>query len=361
MLTRLGALGALLAMLWAAAPVAAEPLQGPRLAFIRWSLHPESVEIISTDALGREGQTIVGRHAYRTPTPYPFLAPAWSPDDSRIAFTGLTGPFPPHGGALPSMIFVTPALGGPIEAIPGTVGGYQPVFSPDGQALAFTRQREHRRKNNHGGEDRVYESAAVWLLDLATGASRQLTPWRNHLVNVASSFAPDGKLLAISHREGAGGAELVAVNLDSGGSSVLTRNGLEPQYSPDGSRIAFLRGHTRVFRKRRREGHTTYESKVTTTVTDLFVMRADGSGVDRLTDTPNVAEGSASWDPSGSRLAYIRSEVGTDAGFLGFGNSIMEMNPDGSCPRLVLSDVGLALFGPVWEPGPGRGIGRIAC
>jgi Tol biopolymer transport system component len=335
--------------------------EGPRLAFVRLGPRPLTVEVISTNAVGAIPLTIVGERKYHQPLPFPFLSPVWFPDGSQLAFTGLTGGIQKPGGAFLAKIFRVSSEGGWSEAIPGTAGGYAPVLSADGRMLAFTRQRERRRPNEHGGEDLVYESAAIWLLDLAEGGSRQLTPWRNHLVNVASSFSPDGRRLALTRRVGGNGDESIALHLDGSGSTLLSSAGFAPRYSPDGSRVAFLRSQPRVLRNRRRESQTTIESEIKTTVTDLFVMNADGSGVHRLTKTPNLVESEASWDPSGRRLAYTQTEAGIDSGLLGFGNAIVEMNADGSCPTVVLSDTGLALFGPTWQPGPGREAGRIEC
>jgi Tol biopolymer transport system component len=69
-----------------------------------------------------------------------------------------------------------------------------------------------------------------------------------------------------------------------------------------------------------------------------------------------------SWDPSGRRLAYTQQRVGPgESDFLGFGDSIMEINPDGSCRTRVLSYPNAVLYGVVWQPGLGREAGPIAC
>jgi len=50
-----------------------------------------------------------------------------------------------------------------------------------------------------------------------------------------------------------------------------------------------------------------------------------------------------------------------EARFLFAGDSIMEINADGSCRTKVLSVPKVTLFGATWQPGPGREAGPIAC
>lgn len=360
-LLAIGGIAALFAS--AAAPGAsASAPEGPRLAFTRLSGRPEALQILSTDPIGGAAQLIVSGDRRHLPLPYPFTGPSWSPDGSQLAFSGVPRLPRRHGAVPPLQVYVVAADGGGLRAVPGTNGGYAPIFSPDGHTLAFSRVRERVRgeRGKRRGMKVVYESASIWLVDLTTGAVRQLTPWRNHLVNVASSFSPDGSVLALSRRVG-NRQEAVALRLDGSGSTVLSKGGLAPVYSPDGSQIALLRGKRRTFRERHREGRTIVTSTTTTTMTDLFVMSADGSGLRRLTDTPRLIESAAGWDPSGQRLAYVARGATSLEGILGFADTIVEQNADGTCRTPVLTDPGFAFYGPAWQPGPGRAAGRIPC
>ncbi|HEX8958834.1 MAG TPA: hypothetical protein VF770_03325, partial [Solirubrobacterales bacterium] len=260
-LLAIGGIAALLAV--GAAPGASASVpEGPRLAFTRLSARSAALQILSADPIGGAAQLIVSGDRRHLPLPYPFAGPSWSPDGSQLAFSGVPH-LPNRPGALPPLqVFVVAADGSGLRAVPGTTGGYAPIFSPDGHTLAVSRIRERVRweRRKRRGRKVVYESASIWLVDLTTGTVRQLTPWRNHLVNVASSFSPDGSVLALSRRAG-NRQEAVALHLDGSGSTVLSKGGFAPVYSPDGSQIALLRGKRRTFKERDREGRMIVESR----------------------------------------------------------------------------------------------------
>ena len=230
-------------------------------------------------------------------------------------------------------------------------GGFGPVFAPDGKTIAFARQPSDLRGNDRGGLDLTSESTSIWLADLVSGQLRQLTSWRSGLVNAPSSFSPDGSVLAYSQVRENGDHRALAMPVGGGPATLLARDATEPVFSPDGERVAFLRGHRKAFRFR--------EGTVIDFLTDLFVARSDGSEARRLTMTPTARELFPSWDPSGSRLAY--TEMNVPGGIFGFGDAIVQVNADGSCPSEILTSPRLAYFGPVWRPGPGREAGRIDC
>jgi Tol biopolymer transport system component len=135
----------------------------------------------------------------------------------------------------------------------------------------------------------------------------------------------------------------------------LEVNGADAAYSPDGSEIAFIsyRDHESVPGFDEREA-----------VSELYVAAADGTGAHRITHTPHMQEGAPSWDPSGTRLAYLRSPGG-GLGVLEQG--ITESNADGTCPQAIKLPPAQhkgweTLIGaPTWIPGEGRGAGPLSC
>lgn len=335
---------AVLAFAASGAFAAAPP--GPRLALTVF--RTGGLELLSVDPSGSQSQRIAGGGRNARPLPFPFAGPSWSADGSLIAFTGVARRL--DEGQIAT--YVANADGTNVRRIPGTTEGLYPVLSPDGRTVVFAKEleREGDRPGRRKGSD--YHSASIWEVDLGTGALRQITPWRNRLLQIPSSFSPDGSTLAISRIVG-DKTLAVALRLDGGGSTVIARRAWQPVYSPDGTRVALITvGRTRPFPG----GRGSWSPS------ELAVANADGSGLTRLSKTPRGVELEPSWDPSGQRLAYTKLIAsGSEETFLGFGDSIMQINADGSCPTKVLSDPDLSLYGAAWQPGPGREAGRIAC
>jgi Tol biopolymer transport system component len=348
--------GAVGLLAFGAASAQAVAPEGPRLAFVRFGFKPLALEVITSDSVGLQRQTIAGGSRRVRPLPTPLDAPSWSPDGSLIAFSALPGGISSKGSQA-TKIFVVGVDGTGLREVSGTTGGIGPVFAPDGHTIAFSRSRERKRDTRHGGERTVYASATTWLADLSGTAPRRLTPWRNRLQIAPTSFSPDGSVLALARSGGRRFPELVAMHLDGSGSAILARDAADGVYSPGGSEIAFLRVHEHSRMHRSHGGRATAGVETTT---DLFAAKADGSEPRQLTDTPGKIELWPSWDPSGQRLAFAQLRGGW-LGLLGFGDSIVEMNADGTCPGTVLASRNLAFYGPTWQPGAGREAGPLSC
>lgn len=351
-----GAVTTLIAAVALVAPagsLAALP-DGPRLAFGVWKVAKKdmdlTVQTIGADGNGRMTLTGKGR-VWATP----FDSGSWSPDGSMFAFTG--APRKDDGKKRSNRIYLASASGGAPVAVPHTRGASEPVFSPDGDAVAFSRTKLELHLNfKHPERSRDYFATTTWTVDLADGRVRRLTPWRNGYRVEATSFSPDGSTL-LAEREMGDGPEVVILDVGTGRISLFAREAWDASYSPDGSRIALISD---------RDGVMVDGADGPIALGELYVVTGDGVHWQRLTRNRTREEEAPSWDPSGQRLAYAQS---TGAGTIGFGftNVVIEVNADGSCPtRLVggprseaRSDT--ALYAPAWRPGPGREAGPISC
>lgn len=332
---------------------------GPRLATVelintKGSERDEkaSAPFIALSTFGADGHKLrpllKGRSdESRKLLPFFFLGPTWTGDGSALAFLGAKGE--------KASFYAIDADGGHLQRLSGVIG---PVFSPDGHWMAFSRTRSHDSTQVKAILGR-YKSTSTWLFDLRTRELRQLTPWRDGLSNVPTSFSPDGTLLAMTKDdESLDGSRVVLARTDGSGATELFEQASEGVISPSGSQIAFA-GYLNP-------SHIEAEENRDYDIGELYVANIDGSHVRRVTRNATKIETSPSWDPSGERIAFV--QVTADTSFvpsLGllfpFGNEIREMNADGSCKTTVRRNPKLAFYGVAWEPGTERGAGRLEC
>ncbi|MGB1377618.1 MAG: TolB family protein, partial [Miltoncostaeaceae bacterium] len=106
------------------------------------------------------------------------------------------------------------------------------------------------------------------------------------------------------------------MNADGSSPRMLSKSGVNPSWSPDGTRIAFTDGVS---------GGSLLD-------TDVFVIRPDGQGRANLTNDPKGKEQYPTWSPDGSRIAYSTDVTGRD--------QIRIMNADGSGQSVVTALAG---------------------
>jgi Tol biopolymer transport system component len=212
------------------------------------------------------------------------LYPAWSPDESSIAFAS-----DPDG--LGFEIYVMNAADGSnqINLTNNNAPDFSPTWSPDGGRIAFVSRRD--------GNNEIY------VMDAADGSNlRKLTS--NNVNDSTPAWSPDGRRIAfVSNRDG--NNEIYVMDAADGSNLIrlTTSDASEanPDWSPNGRRITF---------DSYRDGHY-----------DIYVMNADGSKQRSLT-TDDAFYAGPTWSPNGRRIAFS-SERG---GIYG----IYVMNADGS-------------------------------
>ena len=150
-----------------------------------------------------------------------------------------------------------------------------------------------------------------------------LTPMRPSAQEATGSTAANGRIAFHSYE--AADADIYAMNPDGTGKINLTDEApdayagadVEPAFSPDGTRIAFQSD---------RSGDNTEDPNWPTTIFDVWIVNADGSGQpSRLTTGEGLAP---AWSPDGQQIAYSSSRDGN--------HEIWVENVDGSgTPRQI--------------------------
>jgi TolB protein len=177
------------------------------------------------------------------------------------------------------------------DIVPLTPSGQtalSPVWSPDGQRLAFTQLGEGR-----GG---------IVVQQLAGGASF-VAPGSQSALNITPAFSPDGRTLAYAHSSERGTDIYTANIIERCCAQRLTvgrfADNLSPTFSPDGRRIAFI--STRAGPPQ------------------LYVMAADGTDQELLAPFDYGATGSTNapeWSPDGASVVFHREVTGSPQIFL---------------------------------------------
>jgi len=234
------------------------------------------------------------------------LDPSVSPDGRQIYYGTLEGIFVANAdGAIPVRLTST--------------GASFPAVSPDGSLIAFSYVRE------------VLELRTMYP-DGSGVRHMPLSLFPSH-----ASWSPDGSRLVFSgYLDTFGWSEeesfvgrIFTINADGTGLQQLTtgHSDQSPSWSPDGSRIAFVRsGPSGEFRD------------------DIFTMRPDGSDLVRLTVEEQRYFNSVAWSPDGTQL-MVTSWV-PDRPY----NRILLMNADGSGATDLSTDPGAEDASPTFVP-----------
>jgi Tol biopolymer transport system component len=234
-----------------------------------------------------------------------------SSGSGKIVFSAI----PPRGGE--SHLYVVDPDGSNVRQLTRTNGDGQPSWSPDGSAVAF------RRWSNVGCERPHEDCARIWIVGSDGTHAHPLTPRSQR--SEEPDWSPDGTRIAyVRWRDDrnpfANATGIYVVRADGTGARPLTEgpgDATNPVWSPDGRSIAFLSD---------RDGNY-----------DIYVMRADASRLRQLTHTPDP-EFAPAWSADGKHIAFQDAQ-----------NELVVMDADGGGRHRVTGP--LAGGGqPAWSP-----------
>ena len=208
--------------------------------------------------------------------------PKWSPDGTRLAFTGWDPDEPEAGSVFES--WVLEADGSNLIKVTDTPFPHLTVslaWSPDGARLLYATTEWD-----------------LWVIDVDGTDSRRIT--HDDARQNLPTWSPDGSLIAycstlVIDNLVTGREDIWVSGPDGGDPRQLTDTGkaCEPAWSPDGTKIAFV--------------NTVFPGHPADDYSDVWVMNADGSGQRNLTNDPTRFDQSPAWSPDGTQISFHSS------------------------------------------------------
>lgn len=275
---------------------------------------------------GRTGNLLIlDKHGLRTIARCPgegsgcaIREAAWSPDGNRIAF--LRARYFGHAKTQ-GVLYVKASHDGGLRRLTacglcGDQWGTRLAWSPDGKWIAFSRDA------GMNGQE------SLWIVAAAGGPPRRVTGCQRWCADVQPTWSQNGRLLVFQRISPAApeASGLFTIHTDGSHLTRLAPKGADPEFSPDGRRIAFDLPPDRI-----------------------AVANADGSHRRVLfAGRRGTGPGVPSWSPDGRELVFFKTP-GKPGHFLA---EVWTMNADGSAKkRLYRSDCCVGEWAPpVWSP-----------
>ncbi len=242
--------------------------------------------------------------------------PALSPDGARIAFVsnrdGVSEIYVMNAdGTGLTRLTHTPISG--VESV-FSPSNSQPVFSPDGTQIAFTKRFGSGEAANN----------EIFVMNAFTGAgATNLT--NNPAGDDQPAYSPDGRIAFVRFQNAT--RNIYIMNGDGTGQANLTNNTASnggPVFGRDG-RIAFFSD---------RDGNN-----------EIYFMNANGTGVTRLTNNPANDQRPA-FSPDGTKIVFTTDRSGN--------NEVDVTNTNGSSGVLNLTNNPAVDDWARWAPIPGK-------
>jgi eukaryotic-like serine/threonine-protein kinase len=149
-----------------------------------------------------------------------------------------------------------------------------PAISPDGRLVAYASDRAGR-----GDLD-------IWIQQLTGGGLVRVTDDPND--DTEPQFSSDGSQIAFRSERGGGGVYLMSAL--GGAARLLVKNGRNPRFSPDGTRIVYWTGQ--------------FRGDPTGTESSVFIVPLNGGEPQRVADRFNVARDPI-WAPDGRSILIV--------------------------------------------------------
>ncbi len=235
-----------------------------------------NAEVYMTDLEGRTVVNLTNHPAYDG-------TPSVSPDFSRIAFTSER-----DGSA---DIYVMRIDGSAVERLtnsPGDAFSVVPEWAPDGVRLAFSSNRTYRKPMD-GGFLEVPGNTKIWMLDTKTNTVERLTDGLG--LDMYVTWSPDGSQMAfMSVRDG--DADIYIRDADGTVRNVTKNDARDtnPDWSPDGRRLLF-------------------SSDMDGDDTELYILDLDDNTLTQLTNN-TFGDSDPAWSPDGTHIAFISDRDG---------------------------------------------------
>jgi TolB protein len=211
--------------------------------------------------------------------------PSWGPHGRRLVFERNL----PYWGSDRMRLMSVSANGGAATALTRGPFDAMPSFSPDGRRIAFTRVQQSL----------VAPSAGLFTIDRS---GRHLAPLLSDGIDLSAAWSPDGRTIAFSRLASADRPlEQATLYLAAADGSNMRQlgaapvRGVSPTWSPDGRLLAFVSFA---------DGNgPPCDAASCPPSGELYVVRADGSGLARLTRS-RADDEHPTWSPDGRRIAF---------------------------------------------------------
>lgn len=292
---------------------AAFPGKNGKIAFVKENFRQGSSGIFTMNPDGSEQSKLGSGYS-----------PSWSADGQKVVFERFTGESEEDFN---QDIFVMDADGTDVQQVTSSRAyDYSPSFFPDGETIAFVRD------SPRNGTD-------IFTIKLDGSELTNLTDDPG-FYEESVAVSPDGEKIAFSRYNRS--SEIFVMDSDGSTDPVnITKTGrideFDPNWSPDGSRIAFT-----SYRFRFSEGAEQPEEDV-----EISVMNSDGTQRKNLTES-SAYEGSPAFSPNGTRIVFSRFSFSRADGESA---DIFVMRADGTGVR-QLTDTRAFEWGPDWQPLP---------